>query len=110
MKVISEAARRYRGAVSCQAVTRQSAIVCVNLFNPGANLFVVVQTQPHQDAAESSLPGVATGDAFIPGWGFSVWRRSLLRKYRVFSYQNCRGACLPRPRLNSISATVRLRK
>ncbi|QUJ04417.1 LysE family transporter [Salmonella enterica subsp. enterica] len=40
-----------------------------------ANLFVVVQTSlASEDAGqESSARASPRGDAFIPGWGFSVW-------------------------------------
>lgn len=51
--------------------------VCFNLFNPGANLFVVVQTSTASGRRAGVMTGlgVALGDAFYSGLGLLAWQR-----------------------------------
>lgn len=68
------------------AVVLTVSLFVLTFFNPGANLFVVVQTSLASGRRAGVITGlgVATGDAFIPDWGFSVWRRSLRSAKRYF--------------------------
>lgn len=54
------------------AVVLTVSLFVLTFFNPGANLFVVVQTSLASGRRAGVITGlgVATGDAFYSGWGF----------------------------------------
>lgn len=74
------------------AVVLTVSLFVLTFFNPGANLFVVVQTSLASGRRAGVITGlgVATGDAFIPGWGFWFGDAHYPVRSGIFSYQNCR--------------------
>lgn len=94
------------------AVVLTVSLFVLTFFNPGANLFVVVQTS----LASGRRAGVITGLAspretpFIPGWGFSVWRRSLRNAKRYFLLSKLSAAPIYYGSPGTVFATRRRRK
>lgn len=94
------------------AVVLTVSLFVLTFFNPGANLFVVVQTSLASGRRAGVITGlgVATGDAFIPGWGFSVWRRSLRNAKRYFLLSKLSAAPVYYGSPGTVFATRRRRK
>lgn len=68
------------------AVYLTVGLFVMTFFNPGANLFVVVQTSLASGRRAGVLTGlgVALGDAFYSGWVCMVLRHSLRSVRRFF--------------------------
>lgn len=100
------------------AVVLTVSLFVLTFFNPGANLFVVVQTSLASGRRAGVITGlgVATGDAFysglglFPGWGFSVWRRSLRNAKRYFLLSKLSAAPIYYGSPGTVFATRRRRK
>ncbi len=72
--------------------------VCVNARNPGANLFVVVQTSHLASGRRAGVitdTGVAPrGDAVFRSWGFRSGDAHYAMRSGIFSYQKLSAALI----------------
>lgn len=87
------------------AVVLTVSLFVLTFFNPGANLFVVVQTSLASGRRAGVITGlgVATGDAFYSGLAFRSGDAHYAMRSGIFSYQNCRRRLFIMVRLEQYS-------